>query len=521
MQETSIGQSLPRPARTGGPSRALRILSAFILAVALATLIVTAVASLRWRYTRDSPVVAYAGFLIDNGAVPYRDFYDINLPGTYAVMALLGRLLGWSDLGFRVFDLILLAVLSLVTFCWMRPSGRLAAASASLAFPLYYLSAGPYMSMQREYIALVPFAFALALAVRLPGRRLMLRGLCVGLLSAATVLVKPNFAILALPAIMVLFHEAVRSARTGRLATATAAGLLLPIAVTFGWLLAVGALKPFLDIATNFWPLYADMAGARQSIHGLARLLYTGRSLLAGLVDSFLPWALLGIFAIGREGLRQQMLIMCGLVILSAIYPALTGQFLNYHWLPFHYAVLCAASLAVRLPRAERPNPVTLVPRFAVLLLLFLLSALSLFRVVRQSGPREYGMPDEVADFLTKRLKPGETVQPLDLVDGAIHGMLIARAKPATRFLGDYVFYSHVNRPYIQRLRREFIAELSDAKPAFIVDVLGASSHRWPKGANTSRQFPELQDYIVRNYDVVLQRETYRILQARHRPAEP
>jgi|GEM_PF-5205465 len=68
--------------------------------------------------------------------------------------------------------------------------------------------------------------------------------------------------------------------------------------------------------------------------------------------------------------------------------------------------------------------------------------------------------------------------------------MQIAKAKLATRFLYDINFCYHVDRAYAQRLRREFIAELSDARPAFIVDVLGSSRHRWPKSSNTNREFP-------------------------------
>ena len=35
---------------------------------------------------------------------------------------------------------------------------------ASIAFPLWYLGAGPSLSLQREYLALVPFAGMLAVA---------------------------------------------------------------------------------------------------------------------------------------------------------------------------------------------------------------------------------------------------------------------------------------------------------------------------------------------------------------------
>jgi hypothetical protein len=103
-----------------------------VVCIGLSALVASAAAvkSLGWRYVHDSPLMIYSGFLVERGAVPYRDFFDMNMPGTYALMWFMGKVFGWSDLGFRVFDLLYLAVLSFLTFRWIRPSGLLSALAA-------------------------------------------------------------------------------------------------------------------------------------------------------------------------------------------------------------------------------------------------------------------------------------------------------------------------------------------------------------------------------------------------------
>ncbi len=43
----------------------------------------------------------YLAYLMDRfGCVPYRDLFDINAPGTYAIYQLLGPYFGYDDLPF-------------------------------------------------------------------------------------------------------------------------------------------------------------------------------------------------------------------------------------------------------------------------------------------------------------------------------------------------------------------------------------------------------------------------------------
>jgi hypothetical protein len=150
----------------------------------------------------DSPLMIYAGFLVAGGRVPYRDFFDMNMPGTYFVMSAMGLLFGWDDIGFRAFDLLCLVSISFATFFWMRRFGHLPALAASVAFPLWYLDAGPSMSLQREYIALLPFAAILVIATVRMGFTPVLRFFLTGFLTGASMLIKPHYGVLCVPPMM-------------------------------------------------------------------------------------------------------------------------------------------------------------------------------------------------------------------------------------------------------------------------------------------------------------------------------
>ena len=117
---------------------------------------------------------------------------------------------------------------------------------------------------------------------------------------------------------------------------------------------------------------------------------------------------------------------------------------------------------------------------------------------------------DEIAAWLTERLEPGDTVQPLDWTGGSVHAMLLAKARLATRFLHDYEFYHHVSTPYVQELRTSFLSQFEDAAPRFVIEVFDASKP-WVSGLDTSRSFPELEAVLRTDYSVAFAGDGYRI----------
>ena len=85
-----------------------------------------------------------------------------------------------------------------------------------------------------------------------------------------------------------------------------------------------------------------------------------------------------------------------------------------------------------------------------------------------QPGPRpvKRGDVDVIATFLSQRLRPSDTVQPLDVASGAVHAMLITKSLIATPFIYDFHFYHHQKRPIIRDLRGRMLAAIKKWKSA-------------------------------------------------------
>ncbi len=484
-------------------------------------LLSAAVLSLNWRYEHDSPLMIYAGWLVKNGAIPYRDFFDMNMPGTYFIMTLMGLIFGWTDLSFRIFDLIILAGISGFTFLWMRRFGKWSALIAAITFPLWYLHEGPMMSMQREYIALLPLGAMLTAASLNKYKYVISTSFVIGFLAGIIALIKPQFLLFIIPvSILILKHQSDKP-RIRRKIIALAGGIFLPLFAAFLYLLFTGGLVPFFDIALNYWPLYTHMTHGHMPISGFNRLLYIVKSTIHGLINYYTVAAIAGLVVLKIQ--REQshwFRTLVFLLIAAAILPALSGQFWDYHWIPFFYFALCTASLSVHALSIKKLNFLKALPIVVLIIYIYIISIKTASEIYTSFTKRtswnandhpKLGVPDDVARFLNAHLKEGDTVQPLDWTGGAVHGMLIARAPLATRFIYDFHFYHHINEPYIKSLRSEFMRELYAAKPQFIIRVF--DNKPWPRGENTTRKFPELTAFIAHNYTEALNGSTFTIFE--------
>ena len=161
---------------------------------------------------------------------------------------------------------------------------------------------------------------------------------------------------------------------------------------------------------------------------------------------------------------RRQVWLLTGMAVCYCIYPVLSGQFWDYHWLIFLYWLTVLIGLAF----VDRPGTRTVTQMLLPIVLLLCTLNFTLhvpelvidqFAGYPMEKPKE-GRVDAIAHYLTRHLRPGDRVQPLDWTGGAVHAMLLARAQLATPFMYDFHFYHHVSHPYIQRLRRRFLHAL-------------------------------------------------------------
>jgi len=489
--------------------------TATILVILSALFVLIAAFSLQWRFAHDSPLMLYVAFLIDHyHALPYRDVFDMNLPGSYFLFYLIGHLSGYQDLGFRLADLCVLCGILVATWQLLKDFGWRVAWAAVVLFGLLYLGYGPFMSLQREYLLILPICLAVLLATRCPHWPLPLRTLCIGLLFGCCVTVKPH-SIIAFPLVLWYLgkqHADAPARRTllVRLLAPAALGFLLPVMVALVYLVHTGCLAAFRDIASGYWPLYGSLSGSHRTVAGIWRVW----NLLGGFCNFGMHRALLypalgGVLIAIYDSLlptekRREVWLFVGLLVCYAIYPVLSGQFWPYHWLIFGYWLTVLIAMALVDRPGTRTLAQTLIP-VAVLLCAVLASltvsdeSIAQFVGAEMPRPKE-GKVDAIAGYLHAHLRPGDRVQPLDWTGGAVHAMLIARAQLATPFMYDFHFYHHLSHAYTQHLRRRFLHCLADTQPRYIVEI--TEEKDWVNGRDTTQDFPALTRYRLEHYAI-------------------
>ena len=494
-------------------------------------LVVEALFSLQWPMQHDSPLLHYVAWLIDEqGRVPYRDVFETSMPGVFLIHLAIVKTVGYSDLAFKILDLVFLGLLSAVTWALMRPFGRASAIAATSVFGLIYLGYDALMTLQRDYIGILPIALATLIvrngaASRARGRR----ALAVGALFGLSASIKPHLAIAAPLVILALCdgrNEAGLFSKTryGRQVLKLGALSLIPFFGVFCgplvWLGMNGGFGAFQESFTSYIPLHINLTGNHRTISGLNRAWYLLRSYrglggLAGLA----PAAAFGFYLVlsaDRDSRRKRLAaLLAGMLAAYSIYPVLSGQFWHYHWMPFAYFAALSGALVLTNTALVTPHWTSRVMPLILFLFSLVMVATPAENFVWQlSGrgtlPVKEGRPDEIAEYLSANLNPGDTVQPLDWAAGAIHGMLLAKAVVATRYIYEYHFYHHISDPYIQHIRSDFIDQFEAAKPRFVIDVTVKAR---PWGPDTTQEFPELQRILDRQYRAVHSGTGFHILE--------
>lgn len=492
-----------------------QILLIILLAIFL---IMQAIFSLQWQIAHDEAPLLYEAFLMQNGAIPYKDFFDFQMPGSYIIYYLLGTLSNFAPLRIRILDVLILASIIFITYHALKKINKTSALMAGILFGLKYLQGGPALSLQREYLILIFLSLAIFISLQdsLTNHHRFILGFLFGLAST----IKPHAAIGLLPIILFDLHPFVklRDPLWLKKLSTYAIGFLIPIIAIIIWLASTNALTPFLDIALNYWSLYSQINGELVILSSTQRLSY-----ILNLVWRFGGhglWLIPAAFAIYLNQ-NKKTYLLASLALCYAIYPAFTGQFFPYHYILFLYFIIILASLSLPNSRFPIPNHQLRITNYASLIFLLTIlftikpSQTFLRQINNQPIVTSSDRAVEISNFLEKNLEEGDFVQPLDWTGGTLLAMLETRAPIATEYVFDFYFYHHISDPYIQNLRNDFMSQLQDSMPRFIIEVTSADKP-WIGGDDTSRtKFPELQNFLDENYSITIQKDDYVIYERR------
>jgi hypothetical protein len=463
-----------------------------------------------WPLIHDAPLMHYIAWLIEQGAVPYRDAFDMNLPGVYLLHLAVLRVGGPGDLAWRLFDLgWLAATCGLLLVYGHRVGHGLGPAAAAMLFALYHLSGGAWHAGQRDFLLclfLLLGAWGVARGTEQGASGALFWG---GLALGAAMTLKPHAALFWVLCAVIATRDRSWAMSAWRAAgLVIVPGLLVPGAVAV-WLAWRGGLGPFLDVFTGYvLPLYSGV-GRVSAWQAIAWHSF-GRS-LAGL---FLVLTVLALLAPPPREPARKGLAMVG-VLYGLVHFVVQGKGWEYQLYPLILFCCALAPAAVVSWRpADWPRVLDLFGarrRVSLAIWAILVIVLGAKGVEALDAPWIAEKARRVA-AITRDLEPlappGATVQVLDTTSGGIHALLRLGIRQPTRFIYDFCFFHDVDDPRIQALRAELMAGLERGRPAAVV-VLEES---WPEqGYARLAAFPELAQTLERSFTLAVTGAGYRI----------
>lgn len=523
--------------------------------------------SLTWRMVHDLPILHSVGWLISEGFIPYREIFEMNLPGTWSIHVVGQQLFGPDAIGIRLTDLSWLLLTLAGAWVCMRGVRAMAGvvdgmhsevgaevpAGAALLLGTVYLMGGPMDSLQRDWLMVGPLLFALAGARwHTPSRMRLLQWSGGGFALGWAMLIKPQ-ALLLTPILLGslalewqlqrqkpsleqasevksvhdskaahMAHLAHSDATVGALLRSLLSwmlGQILPLLGASLLLLSWDAWTDFIALWTQYLgPLYAHLDGDGMELEGGAQLYLQSAHVmvetlwhparLALLLGGVLGGGLLFQQVKGDRRALLRLAVLLSFVGYGLVHVVVGVKHWWYHWWPAYAALLMLCS-GLFLPGPMRRLRWILLGLYATLVL----------GIALLERPQELKMKSllEPVDRLTSTLgplrMPEDRVQVLDTVGGGQHAAFLLGLKPATPFLYDFHFFHHVSEPYIQALRRRLLTRLEQQPPRWVIVWRSSWSHRTDEAALS--QFPALTEWLSTHYTVRAEDPAWRLFERR------
>jgi hypothetical protein len=477
--------------------QALRGAVGLVLAAEAALAMWLAWRSLHWPLIHDGPIMHYIAWRISEGAVPYRDIFDMNFPGAYLVHLLIITTLGTGDVAWRVADLTAVGVASACIAALAAPWGRVAAAGGAIFFAAYHLAGGAWNAGQRDFF-LCPFLLAGALGVsRWAEGRGVSSLLAGGLALGAGATIKPHAVVFVAGVLAAVVVRARGHDGAGTIVAFLVGVAAIPLIVV-AWLASLGALGAWRDIVVDYLvPLYSRVTRPGDWFY------YRWHSWIAilsalGLTVARLLWT-------RRAGSARHVVVLLG-VAYGVLHFLGQRKGWEYHLYPL------AAFAAVLL--FSEVGPLVRTRRLAAVPLLASLGAVVVLLGVKGAHAADsawIATKERRVAALTNDLAaiaaPGDFVHVLDTTDGGLHALLRRHLRTPTRFIYDFHFFHHVDEPGIQRLRAELVSGLRARPPrAIVLWKVG-----WPNGGyDRVEEFPALA-HVLSGYTLAREKDGYRI----------
>ena len=340
------------------------------LALALPLTLLAGALCLPMPFWGDQALFTVYGRQLADGAVLYRDVFDLKQPGVFLFYTAAGLAFGFTEVGIRLFELAYWVAFSVFAVAALRPyfTTRWAVSLVPvLTVVVYYLYAETLELTQIEILVAFPLLVAWWLidGADAGTRAGLARYAAAGLGAATVVLFKHLYVLIVLA---FLAYAWWRARRQGSRAVgwggvgAFLVGFLVPLLAVAAYFAAYGQIE-------RIWWAYVEYTAAARSLDSvpLSNLTGGGRRFVVGHAP-LVVLATVGCLRVLRQRTRPQLDLVVGMVSWGAIGGvALLVQFWGaWHWLLFTVPVgiLAVVGLEALVAGARslrmRPRPVTL-----------------------------------------------------------------------------------------------------------------------------------------------------------------
>lgn len=476
--------------------RAIARLNAGLCAVLGLCVFVFIVRSMHWPLVNDASWMHYASFLIDKGVVPYRDFLDMNMPGSFLVDWLAVHTFGGGALAWRLFDLALMGVASLAIFAIARPYGWFAGVFGASLLILFHGRDGMGQLGQRDLQMAVLMLVAYAFLFRALRTNLTWPMGFFGLAAGMAAMIKPT----ALPWSAVLLAMAAATLHRRQLPVAKKVvvgivGLLLPMILICAWLWRNHAMAACLHSLRLMMPYYA--AAGRRSIGYLIRMSMSPSMQVLALAAAVIAWM--------RRDWRtlEGSALIVGVAFGVASY-VLQGKGYAYHRYPL--VALLMVWVGIECSRALHDRKILRVVGIAGLVYGCLGVAPLYLRTAIRARWSEVFITSLQRDLITiggEQLS-GQ-VQCIDSVSGCLTTLYRMRLLQSAGLLSDVLIFGPAEQQIVRDTQTSFWKAIQARPPRVIVvsswlHLINAGDYK------KLAMWPEFASYLSANYDVEIER---------------
>lgn len=474
-------------------SRVGRFLQVLFLVVLGAALLFYIGFTLHWPMLVDAPIMHYVIFLIGHGLKPYRDITDMNMPGAYLLESFGMLLFGSGDVGWRLYDFFLLAVLMVSMVVVARPYNWLAGVYAAGLFALRHGSEGAWFAGEREQEMTVLLAASCATLFFSVRRARPAFAAGFGVLAGLAAAIKPTLAPFGLCTLVILFF-ALRRRRVpaGRYLAWSVVGLLTPVVLSVLYLLRYGAIDSFLFVLHSVAPVYRTLNNPGWRF----LILHAAPTEWIPLV----PLAIVALLA-SREWNWERSVILLATICGLASYFIQQKGFWHHRYMFIAFGLLLVSMETLNIDGASWTRylgyaallyaTVYLVPRYTVA-----------FRELPGQSRLTQAMQADLSRLGGERLQ--NEVQCFDLTFGCLNSLYHMRLMENTGFTGDLLLFPKSLNPATDFYRHTFW-KAQAVRPA---SVLVVTDQEFGAGNSYDRlaRWPALATYMQRNYVLAVSR---------------